>query len=115
MTKDALEKIIESVVDWSRAYQHALDQWPEKEAVACESELKIAKAKLLAALAPEPNQPKAIGEHMLTRKVLVRAFENGELYAVDDAFDDSGKPCTRYLGAVCDITGHWEPITPEKG
>ena len=104
MTRDALEKLIESVVDWSRAYQHALDQWPEKEAVACESELKIAKAKLLAALAPEPNQPVGRGLYDLTLTVGIDG--NGRAYVYE------GPHAGATIGNASSITGHWRKVEP---
>lgn len=97
MKRDEAEKLIESVADWSRAYQHALDQWPEKEAVACESELKIAKAKLLAALAPEQNQPEEAGTYKLTAIVEVNP---GGMVSIGD----------NDWYSVESITGHWEKV-----
>ena len=103
MTKDALEKIIESVVDWSRAYQHALDQGPESEAVACESELKIAKAELLAALAPEPNQP----EEGPVIKILCKEQPFHEIWLNDLVV----LSVIKFEGNI-DITGHWRKVEP---
>ena len=107
MTKDALEKLIESVVDCSRAYQHALDQGPESEAVAYEAELNGAKAKLLAALAPETGQPEGTGYYDLTIRVGVYRDSSG--YETVTCQNNG----SRYLSAETkDITGTWRKVEP---
>lgn len=117
MTKDALEKLIESVVDWSRAYQHALDQGPESEAVACEAELKSAKAELLAALTgserPEVDLHKEIMNIQVDEDRMIEAIKGSfyrkahtweHLYNV--AFRDA-----RHAAAGI-VAGRWRKVEP---
>lgn len=80
------------------------NEWIEKARV-CEARKQLARDKLIAALLPEPNQPKGSGNYWLITKASVT---NGPLHPIVRIGNLS------HL-LVSDITGHWEPIyTPDK-
>jgi hypothetical protein len=87
----------------------ALEMWKDvAPAVSLCADIDKVLAKL-AALAPETNQPVGTGYYDLTIRVGVYRDSRG--YETVH-YHNNG---SNYLGAETkDITGHWQPITPEK-
>ena len=107
MKRDEAEKLIDSLTDAAQECECAEFLNDFKLSESASKKIDKLRAKLLAALAPELNQPEGTGYYDLTIRVGVYRDSSGYETVT---YQDNG---SRYLSAETkDITGHWRKVKP---